>query len=197
MFSLLTTAHSLVEVLSKTSLKTDFQHITSSPYYAQSNGEAETILKQSHPFTALMSYTHSSYRRKSSSADDGKTNKNYSSHSGVSPATWMAWSAAREKSWSKDEKDLQEYYNKRNGVRTLPELPLGTSVAVELDAGRGRLGSGTILRKCESPRSYLIQSETGVFTRNRQWHWTSIYFSSTNSEEKLSSWSKSTCYWAR
>uniref|UniRef100_A0A9J8CHS5 Gypsy retrotransposon integrase-like protein 1 n=1 Tax=Cyprinus carpio carpio TaxID=630221 RepID=A0A9J8CHS5_CYPCA len=150
----------------------DFQHITSSPYYAQSNGEAERavqtakrILKQSDPFTSLMSYRATPLQA-----------------TGVSPAQLMMgrqirttvptleshlppeWHDLRRvrKAHQKAKRTYRKYYNKRNGIRTLPEIPPGTSVAVKLDAERGWIRSGTILRKCESPRSYLIQSETGV-----------------------------------
>ncbi len=41
-------------------------------------------------------------------------------------------------------------------------------MVVKLDGEREWVKSGTILGKCETPRSYLVQSETGVLRLNRR-----------------------------
>ncbi len=41
-------------------------------------------------------------------------------------------------------------------------------MVVKLDGEREWVKSGTILWKCETPRFYLVQSETGVLRRNRR-----------------------------
>lgn len=58
---------------------------------------------------------------------------------------------------SKNKTSYQKYFNKNNNVRTLPDIPPAASVAVKLNNERGWIRSGTLLKKCESPRSYLME----------------------------------------
>ena len=64
-----------------------------------------------------------------------------------------------------DEKTKQSYKHScdnRHDVRPLPELEPGNSVVVKLDSERGWTKTATVLKQCDSPRSYLVQTDRGV-----------------------------------
>ena len=131
---------------------------------------AKKILKQSDPFAALMSYRATLIQA-----------------TGVSPSQLMMGRQIRtivptldsnlrpewpdlHKVRKLDRKAKVSYrkYYKKNDVRALPEISPGASVAVKLDDERGWIRSGTVLEKCESPRSYIIQSEAGLLRRSQR-----------------------------
>ena len=137
----------------KFSQEYDFKHTTTSPYYPQANGEAESgvriakkILSQHDPFLALMSYRATPH-----------------TSTGVSPCQLMMGREIRtllptlesnlkpifpnqEAVTSKDEKaktTYRQYFDKRHGVKSLPDLQPGDVVSVKLDQHKGfcaRLG---------------------------------------------------------
>ena len=58
-------------------------------------------------------------------------------------------------------------YNARYKARPLPELQPGTRVSVKLDNERGWTKCATVVRKCHTPLSYIVQTEQGELRTNR------------------------------
>ena len=152
-----------------------FQHITSSPLYPQSNGQAERtvqtvkrVLKQSDdPYLALMSYR-------------------------ATPLTWCSFSPAELllgrrirtpvpqtnqqliPQWPRlsEFRRLNKLYKRKqkrffdhgHRVRELPALPNDTEVWIDTDTGPI---SGTIISTADTPRSYVVQTPTAEVRRNR------------------------------
>ena len=153
----------------------DFQHITSSPYYPQSNGQAErsvktvkTLLESSNDLSmALLSYRATPFP-----------------WCGLSPAELLMGRRIRTSvpqvdkqlipSWSyittfreKDEQfkiKLKKNYDRRHRVRELPSIPDGQPVLVRT---KDRTTSGTVVSPATTPRSYIVSTPSGQIRRNR------------------------------
>uniref|UniRef100_A0A7N8YPR4 Integrase catalytic domain-containing protein n=1 Tax=Mastacembelus armatus TaxID=205130 RepID=A0A7N8YPR4_9TELE len=150
-----------------------FNHITSSPKFPQSNGEAERAVqtvkgllkKASDPYLALLAYRATPLQ------------------SGFSPAQLLMGRRLRTTVptlpsqldpalpdmhvFARKEKEKRimdtEYYNRRHRARPLSDLVPGEHVWIT-DAKE----SGTVLQNHTSPRSYLVDVPNGVVRRNRQ-----------------------------
>ena len=154
-----------------------FKHTFSSPYFPISNGEAERavqtakkILSTDDPYIALLAYrstTHSS--------------------TGFSPAELCMGRKIRTtlpvlsenllpvvpdlkvvKSNDYDAKlKYKHYYDKRHGVRNLPELADNDVVRIKLPGQKIWGEPGVVMNKCGS-RSYTVSHGSSVFRRNRK-----------------------------
>ena len=166
------------EQFRKFSQEYDFKHFTTRPYYPQANGEAESgvriakkILRQRDPFLALMSYRATPHTA-----------------TGVSPCQLMMGREIRtllptlesnlkqvlpsqQAVARKDEETKTNYrrhFDKRHGVRPLPELQPGDSVHVKLDQQKVWKTPGKVIARSPVPRSYMIQTPNSVVRRNRR-----------------------------
>ena len=150
-----------------------FTHLTSSPRYPQSNGEAERAVKTvksmlkkcKDPYLALLTYRSTPI------------------HNGYSPAELLFGRKVRSTlpltpdklnpKWPVLTDILQkescyklkatETYNKTHRAKELPQLHQGENVWVtdlKTDA--------TVTRKAEEPRSYIIKTEKSLLRRNRR-----------------------------
>ena len=160
---------------SKLASSYEFQHITSSPLYPQSNGQAEQtvhtvkrLLKQSDdPYLALMSYR-------------------------ATPLTWCSFSPAEllmgrrirtpvpqtnqqlipqwphlSEFWRLNKlykRKQKRFFDHGHRVRELPALPNDTEVWIDTDT---EPISGTIISTADTPRSYVVQTPTAEVRRNR------------------------------
>ena len=150
-----------------------FKHITSSPRYPQSNGEAERAVqtvknlleKASDPYLALLAYRATPLQSGYSPAQllMGRRLRTTvpTLPSELDPALPDSSTFARKEN-EKARADV-ERYNRRHRARALGVLSPGEQVWVT-DAR----SSGTILQKHSTPRSYLVDSPQGVLRRNRQ-----------------------------
>ena len=153
----------------------DFQHTTTSPYFPQSNGFAERMVK-----TVKKLLEHS--------ADPYKSILSYRATPlpwcGLSPAELLMGRRIRTDipqvkdnfipKWEhiqnfkeldgKYKQSQKDNYDRRHRVRTLPMLPENQAVWVDT---RGHQVPGQILQTAGTPRSYIVETPYGELRRNR------------------------------
>lgn len=149
-----------------------FSHVTSSPKFAQSNGEAERhvqtvkrlLKKAKDPYLALLAYRATPLAN------------------GYSPAQLLMGQRLRtpvpqlpslltpslpnEVTVIKKERERRlkdsSVFNKRHRVRDLPQLSPGQPVWIT-----DTKSEGTVISPHSTPRSYIVESPSGVIRRNR------------------------------
>jgi hypothetical protein len=163
---------------SKFSENYGFKHITSSPHFPTSNGEAEhgvqtakKILACNDPFLALMSYRATPV-----------------ASLGYSPAQLLIGRQIRTllpsltenlKPKCPDESKVRENdneskikqsknYNKRNSVVNHGLLQPGEKVRIKLDNEKQWSKPANVISQTEEPRSYLVESDGKIYRRNRR-----------------------------
>ena len=155
----------------KFSLSYGFRHQTSSPRYPQANGEIErsvktvkSLLKKSQdPYIALMAYRASPLENGYSPAEllfgrKIQTTLPLISESLVPTWPYIVTVREREENIKKRQKNN---YDVRRGVKTLQHLESGDKVWIP-----DHKESGTIEKKLNMPRSYIVETPTGTVRRN-------------------------------
>ena len=162
----------------KFSQEYDFKHTATSPYYPQANGEAESgvriakkILKQSDPFLALMSYRATPHTSTGVSPCQLMMGREIRTLLPTLESSLKPVLSSHEAVTRKDEQSKTAYrqqFDKRHGVRPLPDLQPGDSVRVKLDHQKGWKMPGKVIARSPTPRSYVIQTPFRVVHRNRR-----------------------------
>ena len=155
-----------------------FQHVTSSPGFLQSNGEAERavqiakkILIQDDPFLGLMTY------RATPVAATGR-----------SPAVMMMQRemqtplpCLQKNLYPKNHPDIrtrdarykttyQRNFNKRRGARSLPNMQPGDHVRVKMDGEKSWNTRARVQQQEDTPRSYTVKTDRGAMLRRNRKH---------------------------
>ena len=154
----------------------EFHHVTSSPLYAQSNGQAEKgvhILKQllkkaedsnSDPYLALLSYRASPLQSGHSPAELLMNRKIRTTLPSYSNKRKTKKQAKLENKLQKQKMKQKIFYDE--SAKPLPSLTSNDSVRLE-DA-EGWTTKGTVLQEI-APRSFTVRTEDGqVLRRNRR-----------------------------
>ena len=152
-----------------------FKHTTSSPHFPQSNGQAERGVKTvkkllkgvDDPCMALLSYRSTPFP-----------------WCGLSPAQLLMGRQIRSnipqltetltpqwpflKQFRDDNKKFKmkqkECFDNCHGTRPLPDIPNDTAVWITTD---GSGSPGKVTTQAETPRSYIVETPTGIYRRNR------------------------------
>lgn len=149
-----------------------FRHMTSSPKYPQSNGEAEravqtikNLLKKSaDPYMALLAYRATPLQHGFSPAQllmGRHLRTTVPTHPSKLCPTLPDYSMLAHKEREKRRSDA-ENYNRRHGARPLGSLSSGQEVWIT-----DSKTPGTVIQNHTSPRSYLVEAPHGVVRRNR------------------------------
>lgn len=151
----------------------DFLHITSSPYFAQSNGcveaavkVAKNLLKKNENINqALLAYRTTPLEC-GFSPSELMFNRKIRSFLPILPSklnSFVDASSFLEKENSAKNKSTQQF-NARHRSKNLSDLSVGDYVWVtDLRV------YAKVIKKLGEPRSYLIESNSGIYRRNR-WH---------------------------
>lgn len=153
-------------------LKCNFIIETSSPHYHQANGVAEAAVntakrligKNDDIDLALLSYRATPLENGFSPAEL-MLGRRIKTNVPVIPNLLKVAKGNQVAAIENKLKDKSEfYYNKRHKVKELTKLKKGDNVwIVDLKI------YGVIVKQLSEPRSYLVQTERGIFRRNR-WH---------------------------
>jgi len=158
------------------SVSYDFKHLTSSPYYPRGNGESERAVRTvknflkdcNDPHIALLTYRATPL-----------------SWCGISPAELLMGRKLRtsvpesEENFTPQWPDLQKFrtddkqykknqkrnYDRRHRTHDLPEFPDDTPVFIR-NGGSSNVVPGRIVTST-GPRSYTVETPTGLSRRNR------------------------------
>ena len=155
-----------------------FNHVTSSPYLPNANGEAERavqtakrILSQRDHWLGLMIYRDTPIAATGHSPSQLMLGRHIRTTLPVLPSTLEPSWPDRESVLLRDQatkESYAEHYNHRHGVRPLQPLQPGERVVMKNDNQKGWKQSGVISGAADTPRSYVVQTETGTTRRNRR-----------------------------
>ena len=143
---------------------TSFHHVTSSPYYAQSNGEAERAVgtvkgllkKSADPYLALLAYRSTPLQNGYSPSELLMCRRLHSTVPSTRSQRTLKLpdlGPLREKE-ERFRKQLKQNYDHHHGVCDLPPLTPGDS--------EGSVGEEV------APRSYEVTTAEGTYRRNRR-----------------------------
>ena len=155
-----------------------FTHTTSSPTFPQSNGEAESgvqiakkILRDPDPSVALMTYRATPVAAIGCSPAELMMGRRMRTLLPTIPRQLEPVSLDCSAIEAKDTLTKMRYaddYNRRHGVRKLPEMEAGEPVRVKLDNEKSWTKEGTIVDQHQSPRSYIVDVGGATYRRNRK-----------------------------
>ena len=164
----------------KLELKHKFNHITSSPYLPNANGEAERavqtakrILSQTDHWLGLMVYRDTPIAATGCSPSQLMLGRHIQTTLPVLPAALEPSWPDRETVLHRDQATKEtyaEHYNHRHGVRPLQPLQPGESIVMKDDNQKGWNRPGVVSGAADTPRSYIVQTETGTTTRRNRRH---------------------------
>ncbi|XP_046396811.1 uncharacterized protein K02A2.6-like [Ischnura elegans] len=146
--------------------------VTSSPYYPKSNGLAEAavktvkniLAKERDPWLGFLAYRASPMESGYSPAEllmGRKLRTTLPFHPTKLNPKWPSLTVLRDKNKVIAERQKRNY-DRRHRTKELPLLPAGATVWV-----RDRREYGTVVGESGHPRSYLIETGSGVIRRNR------------------------------
>lgn len=155
--------------------KYNFKHITSSPHFPASNGQAERavqtvkkLLKDAKdPFLALLAYRATPLPWCKRSPAELLMGRNIRSTLPVHNSSLLPeWSYIKEFQQANEKLKQQQKsdYDRRHRVRDLPEIPSDTDVWVTTG---GHPIPGRTITQSDTPRSYIVETPTGETRRNR------------------------------
>ena len=155
----------------------NFEHVTTSPYHAQANGEAERavqtakkIMSQPEPLLALLTYRDTPIAATGKSPAELAYGRRLRTTLPTLPANLIPRGYDRSTVAIKDRTaklSNKRAFDRRHGVRSLKELQPGDVVLQKLDNQKS-WGDPAVVREQCAPRSYLVQTPKGNFRRNRR-----------------------------
>ena len=165
-----------------------FRHTTSSPYYAQSNGQAERMVqtvkrllqRSGDPYAALLSYRSTPFPWCNLSPAElcmgRRLRTSVPQTTGQLVPAWSYLAEFKRRNGALKRKQKEDF-DRRHGVRDQPEIPDDSEVWITSGATPVR---GRISASADTPRSYTVETPTGQVRRNRQ-HLNMVPESSRNS----------------
>ena len=155
-----------------------FKQTFSSPHYPQSNGEAESavknakrLLRQPDIFIALLAYRSTPIEATGLSPAEMMMGRKIRTHLPMLPESlkpqWENDDEIRMND-TKYKERMKLSYDKHNKVKTLPELHPGEGVLLKTDKEKLWQTSGTV-KDCDyENRSYVVDTPRGNYRRNRR-----------------------------
>ena len=152
-----------------------FCHITSSPKYPQSNGQAERmvqtvkhLLKNSKdPYMAMLTYRSTPLPwcgRSPAELSMGRQIRTCVPTADCKLIPQWTYLAEFQKSDATYKLKQKDNFDKRHRTKDLPMIPDDTPVWIDSDNGPV---SGRVVTSAETPRSYLVETPSGQLQRNR------------------------------
>ena len=154
-------------------------HMTTSPHYAQANGEAEravrtakSIIRQDDPAMTFLAYRSTPTTVTGVSPARLLYGREFQTTLPTLPVQLSPQLASQADVKQRDARRKasdKTNYDKRHGSRPLSVLSPGQAVRWKRQPEeRGWRSQGVILAKADVPRSYYVQAEQGVYRYNRQ-----------------------------
>jgi transposase InsO family protein len=154
----------------------NFTHITSSPHYPQSNGQAERTVRtvkrllqlSKDPYMALLHYRSTPFPWCNLSPAELLMGRNIrTTLPRVKDQLIPEWKYIHEfRICNRQYKELQKkHYDSRHRVRELPPIPDGSSVWIKTNDQKI---PGIVSTPTEAPRSYVVENSGGQLRRNRR-----------------------------